>query len=102
MSLAWDTAADRTAAERSLAAAFRHGLGARRIGGRSGVRLWSSRGGVIAMSGAGRRTAIVLAPDSRTAARVLAAAGARVKQGRTAAPTEPAARKAGTASAKKS
>ena len=102
MSLAWDTSADRTAAERSLGAAFRHGLDSRRVSGGAGARLWSSRGGVIAMSGAGRRTAIVLAPDSRTAARVLAAAGARVKQGRTSAQTEPAARKAGRVSAKNS
>jgi hypothetical protein len=36
------------------------------------VRLWSSRGGVIAVRGRGKRTAIVFAPDSRTAARVLA------------------------------
>jgi hypothetical protein len=72
MSLAWDTGADRIAAERGFAEAFRRGLGAQPVGRRDGVRLWSSRGGVIAMRGHGRRTAIVLAPDSRTAARVLA------------------------------
>jgi hypothetical protein len=71
LSLAWDTAGDRRGAERALAAAFKHGLAAHRLG-RAGVRLWSSRGGVIAMHGRRERTAIVLAPDSRTAVRVVA------------------------------
>lgn len=74
MSLAWDTRADRRTAERALATAFRKGLAGRDLGSRSGARLWSSRGGVIAIAGRGTRTAIVLAPDARAAARVLAAA----------------------------
>src|SRR5439155_5106734 len=72
MVLSWDAKSDRRVAERALGAAFRKGLHARGLGGRAGVRLWSSRGGVIAVNGAGVRTAIVLAPDARTAARVLA------------------------------
>jgi len=72
MLLSWDTRRDRQVAETAVAAAFRKGLHARSLGGSTGVRLWSSRGGVIAVKGAGVRTAIVLAPDARTAARVLA------------------------------
>lgn len=71
MVLAWDTTADRADADRAFARAFRHGLGARSLGRRAGVLLWSSRGGVIAMHSAAKRTAIVLAPSPRTAARVL-------------------------------
>jgi hypothetical protein len=72
MLLSWDTRRDRQVSEKAVAAAFRKGLHARALGGRAGVRLWSRRGGVIAVKGAGVRTAIVLAPDARTAARVLA------------------------------
>jgi hypothetical protein len=75
--LSWDTPADRRAAEVALAAAFPRGLGARKIGrqieGSAAVRLWSSRGGVIAMRGAGRTTEVIFAPDARTGARILAA-----------------------------
>jgi hypothetical protein len=74
MLLAWDTRGDRRAGEKALSAAFEKGLRARRAGP-GGARLWSSRGGVIALAGSGLRTAIVLAPDSRTAARVLAQVG---------------------------
>jgi hypothetical protein len=72
MLLAWDTGHDRRVAEQAVAAAFRKGLQARGLGRRAGIRLWSSRGGVIAMTGAGLRTAIVFAPNARTAAHVLA------------------------------
>ena len=75
--LSWDTRGDRRSAERALEAAFPKGLRARKLGGRGGVRLWSSRGGVIAMSGAGVRTGVAFAPDARTAARVLAAISRR-------------------------
>ncbi len=75
--LSWDTHSDRRAAERALGAAFPKGLRARKLGAREGVRLWSSRGGVIAMSGAGTNTEVVFAPDARTAARVLAALSGR-------------------------
>jgi hypothetical protein len=71
--LSWDTSADRRAADAALAAALPRGLEARNIGRRADVRLWSSRGGVIAMRGAGRRTEVVFAPDTRTGARILAA-----------------------------
>jgi hypothetical protein len=74
MLLAWDTQGDRRAGERALAAAFEKGVRARKAG-HGAARLWSSRGGVIALAGTGLRTAIVLAPDSRTAARVLAQVG---------------------------
>ena len=74
--LSWDTRSDRRVAERALGAALPRGLQARKLGARAGVRLWSSRGGVIAMSGAGVRTEVVFAPDARTAARVLAAVSA--------------------------
>ena len=75
--LSWDSRGDRRSAERALEAAFPKGLRARKLGGRGGVRLWSSRGGVIAMSGAGVRTGVAFAPDARTAARVLAAISRR-------------------------
>jgi hypothetical protein len=74
MLLARDTRGDRRAGERALAAAFEKGVRARKAG-HGAARLWSSRGGVIALAGTGLRTAIVLAPDSRTAARVLAQVG---------------------------
>jgi hypothetical protein len=72
MSLAWDTAGDRTEAERALTRAFERGLGACADGRRASVRLWSSRGGVIALSGARRDTRLVFAPDAGTAAHLLA------------------------------
>jgi len=72
MALAWDTAADRRAGEAALAAAFERGLRGRALGRRGSVRLWSSRGGTIALAGTGLRTAIVFAPDSGLAARLLA------------------------------
>jgi hypothetical protein len=74
MLLAWDTPGDRRAGEKALSAAFEKGLRARPAG-HGGARLWSSRGGMIALVGTGLRTAIVLAPDSRTAARVLSQLG---------------------------
>jgi hypothetical protein len=72
--LAWDTSRDRAVAEQALAEAFPRGLAAKPMGGAAAARLWSSRGGVIAMAGRGKRTTVVFAPDARTAARVLAAA----------------------------
>jgi hypothetical protein len=66
----WDTQADRAEAERQLVRVFEHGLhGMRRAG-----RAWSSRGGAILMTGRGRETTVVFAPDARTGARVLAGA----------------------------
>jgi hypothetical protein len=75
MLLSWDARSDRRDAERALGAAFREGLRARALGGRGKAGVWSSRGGVIAMTGAGLHTAIVLAPDAGTAARVLELVG---------------------------
>ena len=72
MSLAWDTTVDRAQAERALARAFERGLDARRIGHGASIRMWSSRGGVIGLRGAGKRTRVVLAPDRQIAARLLA------------------------------
>jgi hypothetical protein len=74
MLLAWDTPGDRRAGEKALSAAFEKELRARPAG-HGGARLWSSRGGMIALVGTGLHTAIVLAPDSRTAARVLSQVG---------------------------
>jgi hypothetical protein len=74
--LDWDTGGDRREGEAKLVAAFRRGLGTRELGAREGIGLWSSRGGVIAMRGAGRRTAVAFAPDARTGARLLAAISA--------------------------
>jgi hypothetical protein len=74
MLLAWDTQGDRRAGERALVEAFQKGLRARKAG-HGAARVWSSRGGVIALAGTGLRTAIVLAPDSRTATRVLGQVG---------------------------
>ena len=75
MLLRWDTRRDRRDAERALGATFPKGLRARTLEGRQEGRLWSSRGGVIAMTGAGLNTVIVLAPDAETAARVRALVG---------------------------
>jgi hypothetical protein len=75
MLLAWDSARDRRAGEKALSKAFEKGLRARKAGRRPVARLWSSRGGTIALGGSGRRSAIVLAPDPGTAARVLAQVG---------------------------
>jgi hypothetical protein len=72
MRLAWDTPRDRRQAEGALEAAFERGLGARLLSGRASTRRWSSRGGVIVMTGAAKRTEIVFAPDAASAARVLA------------------------------
>jgi hypothetical protein len=69
--LAWDTSSDRKVAEEALAKAFERGLSAKRLPGKAGVRLWSSRGGVIALESRGRETAIVLAPDAALVGRVL-------------------------------
>jgi hypothetical protein len=69
--LAWDTPGDRVEGERALGRAFAHGLGGRRLAERSGVGLWSSRGGAIGMFGAGRRTTVALAPDASLTARIL-------------------------------
>jgi hypothetical protein len=72
MALAWDTVRDRTEGERALGAAFERGLRARPTGHRAGARLWSSRGGVVALGGGGRWTHLVLAPDAPTASRLIA------------------------------
>jgi hypothetical protein len=73
MSLAWDSARDRAEAERALARAFERGLAARPLEDHAGVRVWSSRGGAIALSGDRTQTWAVLAPDARTAVRLVAA-----------------------------
>jgi hypothetical protein len=70
LSLAWDTEPDRREAERALAAAFERGLRARKPVQRGGTREWSSRGGVIAMSGSRKLTEVVFAPDGRTTRRL--------------------------------
>jgi hypothetical protein len=75
MMVAWDTTRNRRAGEKALSAAFEQGLHAGRAGRRGRSRVWSSRGGVIALGGSALRTAVVLAPDSPTAARVLAQLG---------------------------
>ena len=68
--LAWDTESDRRQAERRLAAGFAKGLGARGRPRARAVRLWSSRGGVIAMHGRRRLTEVVFAPDDGIALRL--------------------------------
>jgi hypothetical protein len=71
--LRWDTEADRAEAEAALREAFERGLKAESLPGAEDTRAWSSRGGTIALRGAGRETTVVLVPDSALAARVLAA-----------------------------
>jgi hypothetical protein len=71
--LRWDTAADRAEGEAGLRAAFEKGLKARGGGRVGSIRRWSSRGGAIALTGSGRRSAIVLAPDAGLAAEALQA-----------------------------
>ena len=72
--LSWDSPRDRREAERAFVRAIEKGLRGRPLPG-GGGRRWSSRGGVIVMSGAGRRTGIVLAPDAALADGVAALAG---------------------------
>jgi hypothetical protein len=69
----WDTPRDRTEAEREFVRVWEEGLGGKRIGGRTQVWAWSSRGGVIMMRGRGRETTAVLAPDVQLGADALAA-----------------------------
>jgi hypothetical protein len=73
--LAWDTPGDRVEGERALGRAFTHGLDGRRLAERSGVGLWSSRGGAIGMFGTDRRTTVALAPDASLTARILLGLG---------------------------
>jgi hypothetical protein len=77
MRIAWDTETDRAIAGEVLGKAFEKGLEAKPLGSAVGVRLWSSRGGALAMAAAGRRIDLVLAPDASFAARVLARVGSR-------------------------
>ncbi|MGH2978006.1 MAG: hypothetical protein ACRDLQ_00025 [Solirubrobacterales bacterium] len=71
--LRWDTTADRMEGEAALRGAFEHGL--RAVGGRKtgALRMWSSRGGAIALGGRGRETTVVLAPEAGLAAQAVAA-----------------------------
>jgi hypothetical protein len=71
--LAWDSPRDRREGERALRTAVEKGLRGRALPGETGR--WSSRGGVIAMTGAGTRTGIVLAPDAPLAERLVALVG---------------------------
>jgi hypothetical protein len=66
--LRWDTVADRAEGETALRQAFEKGLGAR-----GGPRMWSSRGGVIALRGRDTETTVVLAPDVVSANRAITA-----------------------------
>jgi hypothetical protein len=75
MRLSWDAAGDRAEAEDRLPRVFERGLEGRRVSAKRGPGLWHSRGGAIGMSGRGRRTTIVLAPDARLAARLLLSIG---------------------------
>jgi hypothetical protein len=72
--LSWDSRRDRREAERAFVRTIEKGLRGRSLPG-GGKRRWSSRGGVIVMTGAGRRTGIVLAPGAALADRVAALAG---------------------------
>ena len=69
----WDTLRDREEGERELVKVWEQGLRGKRLGGRASVWAWSARGGAIMMSGRGRETTAVIAPDVRLAARALAA-----------------------------
>jgi len=71
--LRWDTAADRAQAEAALREAFENGLEARRAPRIGDARIWSSRGGAIAIRGAGRGTAVAFAPSPALAAEAVAA-----------------------------
>jgi hypothetical protein len=71
----WDTARDRAEGQRELVKVWEQGLRGRRLGGRAAVGAWASRGGAIVMTGRGRETTAVLAPDVRLAARALATPG---------------------------
>jgi hypothetical protein len=69
--LRWDTTADRVEGETALRSAFEKGLRARAGGSVGDASVWSSRGGAIALSGSGRETTVVLAPEVALAAQVL-------------------------------
>jgi hypothetical protein len=75
MRLAWDSDSDRSVADEAMATALVKGLRAKRIGGAAGITFWSSRGGAIALAGAGRRTSLVFAPEIGLVARLLARLG---------------------------
>jgi hypothetical protein len=70
--LRWDSAAERREAEPALQRAVERGLKGRDAERAGAIRLWSSRGGTVALAGSGRRTTLVLAPDRALAARLLA------------------------------
>jgi hypothetical protein len=67
----WESRRDRAEAEAQLARVFAKSLRGREVEDGRGVRLWSSRGGAIAMRGGGKGTTVVLAPDARLVARLL-------------------------------
>ena len=72
MRLEWDTKTDQAVGSAALSRAIVKGLRGRRLGVAPGVRLWSSRGGVIGLAGGGRETDLVFAPSASRAAAVLA------------------------------
>jgi hypothetical protein len=61
----WDTARDAAEAAAALRAAVPEALGARP----AGRDRWTARGGAVALGAGARETALVVAPDARTAAR---------------------------------
>jgi len=68
--VAWDTARDRAEGEQAFTGAFERGLKGKPIAG-DGVRVWSSRGGAIGMTGEGLRTTVVFVPDGPLATKLL-------------------------------
>jgi hypothetical protein len=73
--LSWDSPRDRREAERAFERVMEKGLRGRPLRSGDGGRQWSSRGGVIAVTGSGTRTGVVLAPDASLAALLVALAG---------------------------
>src|SRR5262249_2106964 len=71
LGVAWDTARDRRQGEAAFTRVFERGLKGPRIRGYGRVRLWSSRGGIIGMSGTGRSTKVILVPNRSLAIKLV-------------------------------
>jgi hypothetical protein len=71
MAIEWDSQRDRAQAESALRRLFERGLEGKPLPERPGIRLWSSRGGAIALQARGRGTRVAFAPDPEAAVRIL-------------------------------
>lgn len=75
MRIAWDSAADRRLFDAEVPRWILRALHGEEVGAAPGVGLWRSRGGAVALRGAGRVTTVAFAPDPRLAVRLASLAG---------------------------